>query len=84
MLKTYVYLPDELNKMIEQTAKDSGKSKAEVIRTALAEGLESDSLQNNEAYLKKLLAIKGRWISEKEIKRNRAHLEKRLKKIWHE
>lgn len=84
MLKTYLYIPDELNKKIEQTSKLNGKSKAEVIRTALEEGLESKKLRNRELYLQKLLSMKGGWISEKEIKKNRADMEKRLKKLWNE
>lgn len=79
MLKTYLYIPEQLNRKIEKTSKLNGKSKAEVIRTAIEEGLESDKLQSNKAYLKKLLTIKGGWISEKEINRNRARVEKQLK-----
>lgn len=80
MLKTYLYLPDELNKKIEKASKLNGKSKAEVIRTALEEGLESDKLQNKEAYAKKLLTIKGDWFDYKEYKRNRKQLERQISK----
>lgn len=41
MLKTYLYLPDELNKKIHLTAKTQNKSKAEVMRLALEKGIES-------------------------------------------
>jgi len=41
MLKTYLYLPDELNKEIIALAKRQKKSKAEVMREALKNGLES-------------------------------------------
>lgn len=40
MQRTYVYLPDELNTEIEFTAKTQRKSKADVIRTALKQGLK--------------------------------------------
>lgn len=84
MLKTYLYIPDELNRKIEKASRLNGKSKAEVIRTAIEEGLESKKLKTREIYLKKLLSIKGGWISEKEIKKNRDDMEKRLKKLWNE
>jgi len=41
MLKTYLYLPDELDQKIVHTAKTQKKSKAEVIRLALEKGIES-------------------------------------------
>lgn len=40
MLKTYLYIPEHLNKKIDYTAKAQKTSKAEVIRQALNEGLE--------------------------------------------
>ena len=43
MLKTYLYLPDELNKKIEKASKENGESKAEVIRTTLEKGFKVDS-----------------------------------------
>lgn len=44
----------------------------------IAEPVEKE--RNQSDYLKKLLAIKGGWISEDEIKKNRAAVEKQLKK----
>lgn len=41
MLKTYLYLPEHLDEKINQTAQNQNKSKAEVIRQALEEGLSS-------------------------------------------
>lgn len=35
MIKTTIYLPDELHQGIKQAAKDRGTSKAELIRTAV-------------------------------------------------
>lgn len=88
MLKTYLYLPDELNKKIEKTSKLNGKSKAEVIRTALEEGLERGSKTSKklkrQEYIKKLLTIKGDWFDYKEYKKNRADMEKQIKKLWNE
>ncbi len=40
MLKTYLYVPEELNKQIESIAKEEDKSKAEVMRNALKEGIQ--------------------------------------------
>lgn len=40
MLKTYLYIPDHLGEQIKQTAKAQKKSKAEVMRIALQEGLK--------------------------------------------
>lgn len=88
MLKTYLYIPDELNRKIEQISKLNGKSKAEVIRTALEEGLESSSKSSKklkrQEYIKKLLTIKGDWFDYKEYKKNRADMEKKLKRLWNE
>ena len=39
MLKTYLYVPDELNNEVETLAKLESKSKAEIIRSALREGV---------------------------------------------
>lgn len=41
MLKTYLYLPDELNKKIHVAARIQKKSKAEVIRLALERGIDA-------------------------------------------
>lgn len=42
MLKTYLYIPDQLNEKIKSAAKRRGKSKAEVIRETLEEGLTKE------------------------------------------
>lgn len=39
MLKTYLYIPDNIAERIDRTAQNQNKSKAEVIRQALSEGL---------------------------------------------
>ena len=39
VLKTYIYVPDELNEQIIRIAEQGKKSKAEVIRQALEKGL---------------------------------------------
>lgn len=41
MLKTYLYVPEELEEKIKRTAKAQNKSKAEVLRTAIQEGLSA-------------------------------------------
>lgn len=41
MLKTYLYIPDHLNKKIDSTAKTQNRSKAEVIRQTLEAGFDS-------------------------------------------
>lgn len=41
MLKTYLYLPEELNKKVESAAKRQKKSKAEVLRKAIEEGINT-------------------------------------------
>lgn len=46
MLKTYLYIPDHLEKQIVQTAQSQKKSKAEVMRKALQEGLDVIEKQN--------------------------------------
>ena len=39
MLKTYLYVPEELEEKLNRTAKAQNKSKAEVIRQALEKGI---------------------------------------------
>ena len=39
MLKTYLYIPEELNLRITSTAKTQAKSKAEVMRQAMEKGI---------------------------------------------
>lgn len=41
MLKTYLYVPEELERKIILTAKAQNKSKAEVIRQALEKGISA-------------------------------------------
>ena len=40
MLKTYLYVPEELDKEVGAIAKTRKQSKAEVIRTALRQGID--------------------------------------------
>lgn len=79
MLKTYLYIPDELNKRISQAAKDQKKSKAEVIREALSESLgqpiSEELMKVDETfYLNLLEKTKGSWGKGKPSK-NRHELE---------
>ncbi len=46
--------------------------------TIVAEPVEKETDKSD--YLNKLLSIKGGWISEKEIKKNRADVEKQMQK----
>lgn len=41
MLKTYLYIPDELNKEIVQLASTQKKSKAAVLRAVITKGIEA-------------------------------------------
>lgn len=45
MLKTYLYIPEQLDQRIYLTAKTQNKSKAEVIRLALEKGINAISQQ---------------------------------------
>jgi predicted DNA-binding protein len=47
MLKTYLYIPDELNEKIKRAANAQKKSKAEVIRKALEKGINEETEQGN-------------------------------------
>lgn len=49
MLRTNVYIPDELNTQINNKAKVYGKSKSEVIREALVKGLNADNGQKSKS-----------------------------------
>lgn len=40
MLRTYLYIPDNLEKQINQAVQTQKKSKAEILRQALRQGLE--------------------------------------------
>lgn len=46
MLKTYLYVPEELEEKIKLTAKIQNKSKAEIIRQALKKGIVAVQQQN--------------------------------------
>jgi len=67
MLKTYLYIPEQLEKKISYTAKAQNKSKAEVIREALEKGISAIQYQGTEsaevllkiAELGKKLHVKG-------------------------
>jgi len=41
MLRSYIYLPDELGRKIKRTAKLQKKSRAQVVREALEKGITS-------------------------------------------
>ena len=41
MLKTYLYLPEKLNKKVEAVAEAENKSKAEVLRNSIESGLDN-------------------------------------------
>lgn len=45
MLKTYLYIPEQLERKIKITAEAQNKSKAEVIRQALEKGISSVVVQ---------------------------------------
>ncbi len=47
MLKTYLYVPEQLNDQINYIAKLQNKSKAAVIRLALENGLQKFKVQGN-------------------------------------
>lgn len=47
MLRTYLYLPEDLQKKIEHTAIVQKKSKAQVIRQALEEGMDIIQKKSN-------------------------------------
>lgn len=42
MLKTYLYIPEQLEKRIKLTAETQKKSKAEIIRQAIERGLKEE------------------------------------------
>ena len=45
MLKTYLYIPEQLDKKIKITAEAQNKSKAEIIRQALEKGITNVAQQ---------------------------------------
>lgn len=47
MLRTYLYIPDNLEKQINQVVQAQKKSKAEVMRQAIEKGLQKLSSENN-------------------------------------
>ncbi|MBI4096770.1 MAG: hypothetical protein HY425_03590 [Candidatus Levybacteria bacterium] len=47
MLRTYLYIPEQLNNQINYTARAQNKSKAEVMRQALENGLRKFKGQGN-------------------------------------
>lgn len=49
MLKTYLYIPEHLDEKIKSVAKRQGKSKADVIRTTLEEGLAAEKAKSGGA-----------------------------------
>lgn len=55
MLRTYLYITDELEKRINQAVQFRKKSKAEILREAIKKGLQESDNENNagvEALLK--------------------------------
>lgn len=74
MVRTQLYLPQELFQRISQKAKREGKPKAEIIRAALETGLKTDS---KEEYRKKLLNIKGDWFDIDEYNEMRKQVDER-------
>lgn len=61
MLKTYLYVPEELDEKIVLTARIQNKSKAEIIRQAIQEGLRAmDKSRNGGAETLLKLAEIGR------------------------
>lgn len=47
MLKTYLYIPDDLNEKISRVAEAQKKSKAEVIRQAIDKGIDTEEQREN-------------------------------------
>lgn len=47
MLRTYLYIPENLEKQIEQAVQAQKKSKAEVLRQAIEKGLQELNSENN-------------------------------------
>ena len=56
MLRTYIYVPDDLDEKVKHLAKHKGVSKAKVIRDALEHGL-SVMNQNTQASLDAMVKI---------------------------
>lgn len=84
MLKTYLYVPEELNEKIVDTAKSRNKSKAEVIREALEIGIDNiqaGGTASTEALLK--IAEIGRINNVKGPKNAASNMDKYLwEKDW--
>lgn len=78
-ITTNLRLPEDLYMELKLKAARERKSVAAVIRERL-----TDKKSSGESYRKSLLSIKGVWDLEPEIKRNRAQVEKRLKRLWNE
>lgn len=78
-ITTNLRLPEDLYMDLKLKAARERKSVASVIREKLG-----DKKKDRESYQKKLLSIKGTWDLEPEIKKNRAQVEKRLKRLWNE
>lgn len=47
MLKTYLYIPDDLEKQINQVVQAQKKSKAEILRQALEKGIKAIQLRGD-------------------------------------
>lgn len=57
MLRTYLYIPEELDRQIKTIAKTQKKSKAETIRQALERGIETINRKGSAISLLKLAEI---------------------------
>lgn len=57
MLKTYLYIPENLEEKITLAAKTQNKSKAEVIRQAIQKGLETIERGSGAEVLLKIAAL---------------------------
>jgi metal-responsive CopG/Arc/MetJ family transcriptional regulator len=64
MLKTYLYIPDDIAKRIDHAVRTQKKSKAEVIRQALDKGLAAGKSRSS---AQSLLAL-SRFAKENKIK----------------
>ena len=49
MVKTYLYIPEELNRKIEQESKKNRKNKAEMIRNLISIGLSVSKKDNKDS-----------------------------------
>lgn len=60
MLRTQIYLPEELSQELKLLALKEAKTTAEVIRKLLKEGLKKQKKKSTGAFLEKLASMAGR------------------------